>query len=79
MTTKIEIDGIVINISEKQPDGSYEAWFGNNPLVGWGMTHVSAASDLLDKECDYRIDRVTRALEAQGKVATVTITNGQGG
>lgn len=64
--TVIKLDELTITVSERHPDGSYTAWFGDYDLgcmTGWGKTIVAAASDLLDTENDRRITALTRKLE----------------
>ena len=63
--TQIVLDDLIITVSERRPDGSFAAWFGDydlNCMTGWGMTRVAAASDLLDTENDRRISRLERGL-----------------
>jgi len=64
--TVIKIDDLTITVSERQPDGSFTAWFGDYDLdcmTGWGKTVLTAASDLLDKENEARIDKLARKHE----------------
>lgn len=58
---QIKIDGLTITVSDKNPDGSYAAWFGDYDLdcmEGWGITPKMAAEDLLDKYAEYLQDRL---------------------
>ncbi len=64
--TVIKLDDLTITVSERQPDGSFTAWFGDYDLgcmTGWGSTIVAAASDLLDTENDKRITILAKTLE----------------
>jgi hypothetical protein len=65
--TIIKLDELTITVSERQPDGSYTAWFGDYDLgcmTGWGKTIVAAASDLLDTENDKRITKLAKQMGA---------------
>jgi hypothetical protein len=64
---KIKVRGRDVTVSEKRPDGSFSAWFGDYDLdcmEGWGMTELAAVQDLFDKECDKNCDAVAQALVA---------------
>jgi len=61
--TTIQLDTLTITVSDRQPDGYFTAWFGDYDLdcmTGWGATVVAAASDLLDRENEARIDRLVK-------------------
>lgn len=67
--TTIKLDDLIITVTERQPDGGYTAWLGDYDLgcmTGWGKTVFGAASDLLEKENEARLDRLARMVDPFG-------------